>query len=128
MRVLSTISALICCLPLTAQTVYESLVTLDKSYNPLFGKEVAKISIDLIKQYELTGGDTSFHVMIQVNQKTTEEVGHSIGLSLFSSNLLGGASASGGINYQYIKESGVILMGYKELSLLYDAFIKLTHS
>jgi hypothetical protein len=99
---------------MTAQTVYESLISVEKSYAPLFGNEAASLAIGFIMKYDLGGGDTTFHVIVNVDQVTAEAVGYSVGVSLFSGNFIGGAGASNGASYVFQKENGAILMGYDE--------------
>ncbi len=117
---LMTIILLICITTLTkAQTVYESLISVEKSYAPLLGNEAASLAIAFLMKYDLGGGDTSFHVLVKVDQVTAEAVSYSLGLSLFSGNFIGGPGVSNGASYVFQKENGAILMGYEEFMDFY---------
>lgn len=104
----------------------ESLISLKKNYAPLFGKEQAVLNITFFQEFDLeTSSDTSLYLMFQVNQRTTEVAGYSLGLSLFSSDLFGGASSvAGGGSYNYQRESGTMVMTYPEFVKLYQAVNK----
>lgn len=97
-----------------AQTVYESLISVEKSYAPLFG-DAASLAIALLMKYDLDSPDTSFQVVVKVDQIRAETVGYSLGASLFSGNLLSGIAG----NYVYRKETGGIVLGYEEFMDFY---------
>jgi len=113
-------------LPFTSsgQTVYESISTLQKSYNAFLGKDQASLSIDLIQQHDIGSRDTIYYMMLKVDQKQAETVGYTIGASLFGSNLASGALGSGSKKYVYEKDHGVISLGYDEFIQFYDALNK----
>lgn len=108
----------------TCQTVYESISTLQKSYNTFFGREQATLSVDLIQQHDIGSKDTSIYMLLKVDQKQTETVGYTIGASLFGSNLANGVVGSGSKTYVYQKDNGVISLGYEEFLEFYAALNK----
>lgn len=117
---------IICLLPMLvqAQTVFESMITLSKTYRPLFGKESSVLTIDLVKQYTLGAGDTIIYLTVKVDQRVSEATGYSIGASIFGGGGYLGAAGSGSKTYAYQKENGLISMGYEQFNEFYGAVNK----
>lgn len=81
------------------QTVYESVLTTSKTYNPLFSKESAVISFDLLKTYEIGVDDSVYSFIVSISNVSVEEEGYSSSVGIAFSG--GGTALGGGSNVQY---------------------------
>ncbi|MGE5356741.1 MAG: hypothetical protein ACM3PT_10940 [Deltaproteobacteria bacterium] len=79
---------------ISSQIVNVVLHSVNKSQVPLFSKVGSKISVDLVKQYELNHSDTSYFVNISITNTSFEVTGMSASLGGMSLGLLSGNSSS----------------------------------
>ena len=95
------------------QTISESLVNLRKKYNPLFSGESAVITVDYVKQYQMNSTDTTYSVIIKVNNESVEQQSFSIGTSIFGSITSGGT-------YKVDKQAGEVVFNKENLMDFYE--------
>lgn len=79
---------------MSSQIVNVVLHSVNKSQIPLFSKVGSKISVDLVKQYQLNQSDTSYFVNISITNTSYEVTGMGISLGGMSLGLLSGNNSS----------------------------------
>jgi len=95
------------------QTISESLINLRKKYNPLFDSKTSVLTIDYVREFQINKQDTSFYMVIKVNNANVEQESFSIGTSIFG-------SIAGGGTYKVDRKEGETKFNKEDLLEFYD--------
>lgn len=128
MRILLTIITFLILLSssyLQAQTVTESLISLNRQYAPLFSSNKSALSIDYLRITEVEEEKASYACLLQVNNVDLEKQAITIGGSIFGGGLLSGSGSVGQSNSYLIKrKEGAIVMDINTFYDFYDCINK----
>ena len=104
---------------MSSQIVNVVLHSVNKSQVPLFSKVGSKISVDLVKQYQLNQSDTSYFVNISITNTSFEVTGMGISLGGMSLGLLSGNSSSVSVEGKTNKDVNSIVI---DKSIFFDFY------
>jgi hypothetical protein len=106
--------------PLFSQSVAESILSLRKSYNPLFSDKASFLGLDFIRTYNVSSSDSTYYFMVSVNQVQTEQQGYSVGTRIFGSGIFGNPGLA--ISGVYTKKAtgGTVVLNQKDFLEFYE--------
>jgi hypothetical protein len=105
---------------LGAQSISESMYHYKDVYNPLFSSDKSVLYLDLIRNYPMSGGDTSHVFNIELKKQEVEEQGFTLGYAV-----IGGYGIAS--TYDIKRREGSIVLNKLEFDEFYSC-IREVHS